>query len=401
MLFIYITDVGSYGLERLGLFSHEKTPSFYRLGSNCHLTFQPSLTYTPHVDAFVFALAVADLNKDGNFDLVVVDRQSNNVDTLFGNMNGAFGEQATYSTGDGSNPVAVAVDDVNNDGQADIVVSTYSSATMNILLGYKNSSYGPQRTFSTDFVFSAEAVVIGHFNEDEHLDLAIGANGVCLMFGDGTGGFTEPRKIPSSTLTYGTFIETGDFNNDNRMDLAALDFYEHNAEVILNNGSGYFEVATKFSTGPLGSTPTSLALADFNSDARLDMAIIDQERNQMLVFLGHNNGTFREQIAFRLPTYTGPNSVVAADFNIDGLIDLAVTNEYTRNIGVWLGVGNGSFLLPTLFSTGNGSIPTKLAKGDFNHDGRLDLAIVDRNINKIVILMNTCVCCGSKVMSQP
>ena len=150
--------------------------SFYRLGSNCHLTFQPTLTYKSYVSGFVIALAVADLNKDANFDLVVVDGRSNNLDTLFGNMDGTFGEQATHSTGDGSSLVAVAVDDV--------------------LLGYKNSSVGPQRTFSTDSVFLAEAVVIGHFNEDDHLDLAMGATGVCLMLGDGTGGFTAPRKIP-------------------------------------------------------------------------------------------------------------------------------------------------------------------------------------------------------------
>ena len=174
------------------------------------------------------------------------------------------------------------------------------------------------------------------------------------------------------------------------MDLAALDLYDYNAEVLLNHGFGYFEVATKFSTGPLGSTPNSLALADFKSDARLDMVIIDQGKDRMIVFLGYNNGTFREQIIFPLPTYTGPNSVVAADFNSDGWMYLAVTNENTHNMGVWIGVGNGTFLPPISFSTGNVRISTQLAKGDFNHDGRLDLAIVDEHINKMVILMNTC-----------
>ena len=117
--------------------------SFYRLGSNCHLTFQPSLTYTPRVDGFVIALVVADLNKDGDFDFVVVDKGSNNIDTLLGNMNGIFGEQTTYSTGDDGSPIAVAVDDVNNDAQVDLVVSTYSSPTIDILLSFMNSSFGP------------------------------------------------------------------------------------------------------------------------------------------------------------------------------------------------------------------------------------------------------------------
>ena len=374
---------------------------FYRLEFNCQLTFQPSLTYVPHVNGLVSALAIADLDKDGDLDLVVADRRSYNIDTLFGNVNGTFGEQTTYSTGDGNDPVVVAVGDVNNDGQVDLVVSTSISAIIDIRLGYRNGSFGSGKTFSTAFVFSAEAVVIGHFNEDGHVDLAIGANGVCLMFGDGNGEFSEPRKIPSSALSYGTFVATGDFNNDHQIDLVALDFYEHNAEVLLNRGSGYFEVSTRFSTGPVGSTPSSLALADFNNDTRLDMVIVDYEKDRLLVFLGHNNGTFREYIIYPLPIYTRPNSVVAGDFNHDGWMDLAVTYENAHNVSVWLGVANGTFLSPTLFSTGTDSMPTKLAKADFNHDGRLDLAIIDKKNNKIVILTNTCDCCTGAALIQP
>ena len=62
-------------------FTRENHVSFHRSGSNCRLTFQPTLTYTPRVDGFVIALVVADLNKDGDFDFVVVDKGSNNIDT--------------------------------------------------------------------------------------------------------------------------------------------------------------------------------------------------------------------------------------------------------------------------------------------------------------------------------
>jgi adhesin/invasin len=243
-----------------------------------------SLTYTPHVGGVVIALAVADLDSDRHLDLVVADRQSNNVDTLFGNRNGTFGEQRTYSTGSSSYPAAVAIADVNKDGQADLIISTTMTDTIAILLGNANGSFASQRTFSTTFVFGAEAVATGHLNEDDHFDLAIGANGVCLMFGDGTGDFSAPTKIPSSRLSYGTSVAIGDFNNDHQMDLAALDSFECTVEVLLNHGFGSFEVATYLTVGSFGSSLTSLALADFNKDTRLDMVILNQEKDQLLVF---------------------------------------------------------------------------------------------------------------------
>jgi hypothetical protein len=81
-------------------------------------------------------------------------------------------------------------------------------------------------------------------------------------------------------------------------------------------------------------------------------------------------------------------------------MDLAVTNEYAHSMGVWFGVANGTFLPPRIFLTGNTSVPTKLAKGDFNRDGRLDLAVVDRDTNKIIILINTCLCCTGQIMAH-
>ncbi|CAF0836253.1 unnamed protein product [Adineta steineri] len=86
-------------------------------------------------------------------------------------------------------------------------------------------------------------------------------------------------------------------------------------------------------------------------------------------------------------------SVIVDDFNNDGQLDLAVSNNYAHNVGVLLGIGNGTFLAQMTYSTGFGSIPLSINSGDFNSDGKLDLVITDNLKNNVGILLNTCDCC--------
>src|SRR5438132_377175 len=126
--------------------------------------------------------------------------------------------------------------------------------------------------------------------------------------------------------------------------------------------------------------PQSLAVGDFNGDGRPDLAVANNGSTNVSVLLGNGDGTF--QNAFGYGAGTGPGSVAVGDFNGDGKPDLAVANigslrdNYTDgNVSVLLGNGDGTFR--SAVDYGAGSVPRSVTVGDFNGDGKLDLAVAN------------------------
>jgi hypothetical protein len=142
--------------------------------------------------------------------------------------------------------------------------------------------------------------------------------------------------------------------------------------VLLGQGDGTFLPAQSF---PAGTGPRSVAVGDFNGDGKLDLAVADYgyygNGQTVSVLLGNGDGTF--QAAQSFPAGTAPNSVAVGDFNGDGKPDLAVANLYSGTVSVLLGNGDGTFL-PAVTDAA-GVHPSSVAVGDFNGDGILDLAV--------------------------
>jgi len=132
--------------------------------------------------------------------------------------------------------------------------------------------------------------------------------------------------------------------------------------------------------------PDSIAVGDFNGDGKLDLAICNQEggdlANTLFVLLGDGAGNFT--LASSFATGRDPVSVVVGDFNGDGRLDLAVSNLVSGTISIMLGDGTGSFTLFSSVFTNNGS---EVAVGDFNGDGKLDLAVTSFNGDFVSILL--------------
>ncbi|CAF1689834.1 unnamed protein product, partial [Adineta ricciae] len=152
---------------------------------------------------------------------------------------------------------------------------------------------------------------------DGNLDLAIGGYGLCIRFGDGTGGFSASIVILASDTISVDWMVAGDFNNDNQVDIAALDSYRVCITILLNNGAGRFILFNRLFI-ELHSSPSALVAADFDNDNRLDLALLNTDRNTIGIFFQNSNGTFRSQINYSTGVYTYPTSIVAADFNNDG-----------------------------------------------------------------------------------
>jgi hypothetical protein len=161
----------------------------------------------------------------------------------------------------------------------------------------------------------------------------------------------------------------------------------------LGNSNGIFRAAVNYNAG---TSPRSLAVGDFNGDGRLDLAAANYgsflnsqfTNSSVSVLIGNGDGTFDSAVKY--DAGEGPLSVVVADFNGDGRLDLAVANNRSRNVSLLWGRGDGTFDDPVNFAAGLN--PRSLAVGDFNGDGQLDLAVV--NDGGVSVLLNTCATAG-------
>jgi hypothetical protein len=370
--------------------------------TTCQLTFQLIVSYTTASDSDPNqpAIAVSDFNGDGHLDIVFTNCESDNVGILLGIGNGTFREQMTFSIG-AYCPSAVAVGDFNSDGYVDLATVPWFNNVV-ILLGNGDGTLGTPMILSDEVFSLPVAIVISDFNGDSYLDFAVANNlfnGISVLPGNNDGTFGTPTTF-CINICYGlSSLATGDFNNDGQLELAASGNYENIVYVLLNNGNGYFGIMTSYSTGSF-SSPQSIAVGDFNNDNQLDLAITNSGKNNVGIILGNGNGDFGTQMTFSTGVFSYPYSIVIGYFNGDDQLDLAVINQEMGNVGILVGIGNGTFLPQITFSTGSDSIPAMIVSGDFDRDGKLDFAITDLSPNNVDIFRNTCDCCIPELTTE-
>jgi subtilase family serine protease len=284
----------------------------------------------------------------------------------------------------GSYPQAIAVGDFNRDGVPDLAVPNFSSGTVMVLLGKGDGTF--TATASTlQAGTSPSAVVVGDFNGDGIPDLAVSnenSNNVSIFLGNGDGTFTAVATQPE-TGTSPALIVVGDFNGDGILDLATGNSNSETVTVLLGNGDGTF-TASPLSAQTNGP-PRSMAVGDFNGDGNLDLVLVGgYSTNLVTILLGNGDGSFAAAAPLALPQNSSPYAVVAGDFNQDGKLDLAIATSSSSSIYIFSGNGDGTFTPTTAAATGL-IYPTNLAVADLNADGKPDL--VETNSTQVGILL--------------
>jgi hypothetical protein len=323
-------------------------------------TFQPTQVFETGGQPYFFA--AADVSGDGNLDLAVVDSSGDYVTILLGNGDGTFSPRkdllSDWLSGVGSGVVG----DFNGDGMPDIAVTT--SSGLDVMLGKGNGTFQPPIVVSLKQFGYFNQLSAGDFNRDGHLDLIV--NGTTFLPGNGDGTFGAPVAV-NSDLNIRSFV-VGDFNNDGYLDLVDVgnDFVETQPmQVLLGKGDGTFQAARRFWSLP--QYPDKVVAADFNHDGNLDLALT-LNPNGVAILLGTGGGSFAPPVIYA--TDNLPSGLGVADLNGDGVVDLIAIGSM---IDVFLGKGDGTF--PNRVDYPISVFPSQVAAGDFNRDGKLDLAV--------------------------
>jgi hypothetical protein len=339
-------------------------------------------TFAPHVDYDVgdypTGVVAGDFNDDGKIDLAVSNNFDNTISILYGNGDGTFQAQVVVDVASG--PMSIATGDFNGDGKLDLIASCVGSSVVSVLLNDGKGKFtlvnSPSELFGPDL----SLVITGDFNGDGNIDAIISSKiqeQLYFLAGEGNGSFKYPSALSKQALGEIYSLTSADINNDGKVDLAFGAVGPTGLFVMLGEGNGKFKPSLISMAAGVGS----MAFADVNGDNLLDVAM-PSTYNSLEISLGNGKGQFgiSKTISTPGPVY-GPNSTVAADFNGDGKLDLAIaeTNFPNGRVSVVLGNGNGGFGSPIVSSLLSQAINNAdlMYSGDFNDDGKLDLIIMD------------------------
>jgi hypothetical protein len=351
-------------------------------------TFQDSYQTSTGPNGPPYRVTQGDLTGDGLPDIVTTDPRGNGVSVVLNEGHGAFSAPVFYSTGPGSNPQGLALDDLTGNGILDLVVADAGTNSVSVFPGNGDGTFGTPETFPSGGD-NPTGVAIGDLNGDGKQDIvAINSvsSDVSVFFGNGDGTFDAPVTYvdgaagQSHPRASQAAVVLADFTGDGKIDIATQD-PAYGVSVLLNNGNGTFGQATVVE--PSSTTSADIVAADLNGDGRMDLVAVDVEPvpgilYSMLagVLLGNGDGTFKVSLIPVPPDggTLGLGGVAVADFSGDGIPDLVI-GSWTSAVAFLQGIGDGTFQSPVWVDAGPS--PFYLTVGNFDGNGLPEVVAAD------------------------
>ena len=255
-------------------------------------------------------LATADLNHDGNLDLIIGSPdQRGSIGVLLGRGDGHFDPMVRLPCGE--LPFGVAIADLNNDGTLDIAAADINGQAVPVLFGHGDGTFEPMTAIPAS---GANDIAIADFDGNGIQDIALSRG--TILLGLGGGAFSPPTLVGPSSMA----IAAADFNRDNKQDLVVVNGLGASVSILLGNGDGTFKAPRSFAVGPF---PRAVEVADINHDGFPDVVAGNFGGGSISVLLGKGDGTLLPAQSFPVgaPIFA---SFGIADFNNDGKLDIAM-----------------------------------------------------------------------------
>ena len=397
-------------------------------------------TFGPHTDylagAYTYSIFGGDFDGDGYVDLVTPNYDDNDVSVLLNNGDGTFADQSTYDVGSG--PFSVFASDLDGDGDLDLATANVDSDDISVLMNNSNGTFAPHTTFAggdgPNWIFSAD------LNGDDRLDLVTSTSGpsvvsVLLNLAVPKIVSTVPSQnelnvavsanisvafsidMDAATINDSTFLVSGmctglhdgiisydslsrtatfnpaaDFTGGEIVTVVLTGAIEPISGAPLNKYTWSFTVKSApaysifdaYTTYAASDGAISVFPADFNGDGVLDLASANQYSDSVSVLLNNGDGTFAPDTTYAAGD--GPRAVFSADLDGDDDLDLATANYSSNNVSILLNNGDGTFAAQATYAAGNS--PYSIFSADFDSDGDFDLAIANFFSNNISVLLN-------------
>jgi hypothetical protein len=394
-------------------------------GAAATITFAPAKNFPAGDDPR--AVAAADLDKDGDTDIMTVHNAIDRVSVLKRRADGTFAAPVRYATADAPTDI-VGREDFDGDGDIDIATSNHSES-ISVLLNKGNGTFAAQRKYATPALSNPVAIESGRLDGDRDWDLVTTNEGsgfveggyrdgsVSVFKNNGNGTFAAARDFRAGWNYELTRLDRADLDGDGDEDLAmGIDMgrgFEPGARVMLGRGDGYFggtSGESRYYLSNFGSDGDidhdndndfvhDILIEDLDGDGDRDLATTGSSNGadgglnkpgNLHVFLGNGDGTF--QNPQRLGTNERNVALTEADFDRDGDIDLATVNSNpSGKVSVLANAGNATFgdestVQPTF---GVGNEPRDIIRARMNGDSKPDLVVANDGSDDVSVLINT------------
>lgn len=323
----------------------------------------------------------ADFNGDGRIDLAVANQGNpgalnDSIAVLLNMGGGVFGPQILLHTGEA--PYGICAADLDGDGNPDLVAANRSGNTVTVLKNEGGGSF--VNTSSPEVGLLPTDVRAADFDRDGDLDLVasnILTTNVSVLLNKGDGSFLPKADYPVSDA--GNAVCPVDLNGDGFPDLAVAGPF--GVDLLINDGDGTFHPGGQIGSG---TSRNYVNAADFDGDGDADLVTTDLFDSRISVFLNNGDATFPDAVVYTIPDWG--DQVDPADLDNDGDIDLAVSLNFTGQLTVLLNDGAGNLSIEETYEAGDRSVGVCAA--DFNGDGDIDVAVANDASNDINMFYN-------------